>query len=236
MTLLNELTVITITYNNEDELLKTFESLCEFRAKGGSHIIMNGGRSLRGRINEGTLSESRDKGIYDAINKGINLVNTKYFMLIHSGDFLVENTDKLSSLLTKMEAEELDILLNDCSIEFGNTKRLMKSTRWAPWMFKYGVQPPHPPIIYRTSSVATKSYDLNHPVIADFKYLEDLFKSTVKWNTGNHLLVHMSKGGATSSGLKSFLNVNRQFKRLKGRSKMIFYAIFRPILKVYLMI
>ena len=177
---LSDLSVITITYNNPKELLMTYESLEDFRNNGGQHIVINGGSSVADIISGCFLIEEADKGIYDALNKGIRRVKTKYFILVHSGDTLVQSLSVLEALLDKIEAESLDILLNNCSIEFSNGKRIMKSDRWRPWMFSLGAQPPHTPIIYRTDSVQHISYDVNHRVIADFKYLENLFKLKLK--------------------------------------------------------
>ena len=233
---LKDLTVITITFNNESELLLTYKSLEEFRNDGGIHIIINGGVSVKDQVRNTTLIEEADRGIYDALNKGISLVQTNFFMLIHSGDALVESSSTLEKLLLKMESNHLDLLLNNCSIEFGDGKRLMKSDKWRPWMFLFGAQPPHPPTIYRTNSVQNIQYDLNHRVIADFKYLEDLFKLKLKYAYGKKLLIHMSAGGATSSGIKSFFYVNKQFRLLKGPLKMILFALTRPFIKIYQMI
>ena len=233
---IRDLTIVTITFNNEDELKMTYDSLERFRESGGSHIIVNGGRSIQPLIKNVSLIEEPDNGIYDALNKGIKKVNTPFFMLIHSGDTLIESNAALEELISKMESNSLDLLLNDCSIEFGNGKRLMKSSKWKPWMFLFGAQPPHPPTIYRSSKVKSFHYDLSHPVIADFKYLEDLFKAKLNWDKGNKLLIHMSAGGATSSGIKSFFYVNQQFRRLKGPLKMILFAFTRPLIKVYQMI
>ena len=232
---LNKLTIVTITFNNEDELVSTYESLIEFRANGGTHIIINGGRSVETIITEGFLFEEEDKGIYDALNKGISKVQTEYFMLIHSGDSLVCSISSIEDLINEMEKAKYDLMLNDCSIEFGKGKRLMKSKRWQPWMFNFGAQPPHPPTIYRTSTVASIKYDLTHPVIADYKYLEDIFKTNITWGKGNKMLVHMSAGGATSSGIRSFFYVNKQFRKLKGPILMIWFALTRPFIKVYQM-
>ena len=234
--LIRELSIITITFNNAEELNSTYQSLEQFRKAGGYHIIVNGGRTVGSLVENVVLIEEPDKGIYDAINKGIEKVNTPYFMLIHSGDTLIESISSLEELIKKMKSNNLDLLLNDCSIEFGNGQRLLKSTRWKPWMFLFGAQPPHPPIIYRTAKVKRFKYDLNHPVIADFKYLEDLFQAKLNWDKGNKHLIHMSAGGATSSGIKSFFFVNEQFSKLKGPFKMILFAITRPFIKVYQMI
>ena len=232
---IRDLTIVTITFNNEEELKSTYDSLEQFRQAGGTHIIVNGGRSIKSIVKNSILIEEPDKGIYDALNKGIKKVNTPFFMLIHSGDIFIESLASLEELLNIMESNRLDILLNDCSIEFGNSKRLMKSSKWQPWMFFFGAQPPHPPTIYKSSKIKSFEYDLSHPVIADFKYLEDLFKAKLNWNKGNKLLIHMSAGGATSSGIKSFFFVNKQFRRLKGPLKMILYALTRPFIKVYQM-
>lgn len=233
---IQDLTIVTITFNNEEELKSTYDSLEKFRKAGGSHIIVNGGRSIKFIVKNVTLIEESDKGIYDALNKGIKKVNTPFFALIHSGDTLIESNAALEELISKMECNNLDLLLNDCSIEFGSSKRFMRSRKWQPWMFFFGAQPPHPPTIYRYSKVKSFEYDLSHPVIADFKYLEDLFKAKLNWDKGNKLLIHMSAGGATSSGIKSFFFVNRQFRILKGPLKMILFAITRPFIKVYQMI
>ena len=233
---LSDLSIITITYNNPKELSMTYESLKDFRENGGHHIVINGGSSVADFIRDCSLIEEADKGIYDALNKGIERVNTQYFMLIHSGDMFVQDNSILEELLQNMENESLDILLNNCSIEFGKGKRIMKSDKWKPWMFLFGAQPPHPPTIYRTDAVKHIAYDISHRVIADFKYLEDLFKLKLKYGYGRKLLIHMSAGGATSSGIKSFFYVNRQFRQLKGPVKMILFAVFRPFIKVYQMI
>jgi len=232
--MIRSLSIVTITYNNVEDFIKTYNSLKQFRKNGGKHIVINGGASIKKIIEDDcVLLEESDSGIYDALNKGIGLIQTPYFMLIHSGDFLVADLDELEDQLALMRGNQLDILLNDCTIEFGKGKRLMSSKNWMPWMFKFGAQPPHPPTIYRTSAVNGFSYDLRHPIIADFKYLEELFCSNIKWDKGNKVLIHMSAGGATSSGLKSYLYVNKQFKKLKGPFGMVWFSISRPLIKIY---
>ena len=235
--MLKELTIITITFNNPDELNTTYLSLKDFRDKGGKQVIINGGASVKHLIeSDCTLIEEPDNGIYDALNKGIALITTDYFMLIHSGDFLASDAATLALELGRLKDDSLDILLNNCSIQFGNGKRLMNSRFWRPWMFKLGAQPPHPPIIYRKSAVEHIKYDVEHKTIADFKYLEDLFANKINYSIGNCTLVHMTSGGVTSSGIKSFFHVNQQFKKLKGPKKAIMFAIFRPFIKLLQML
>ena len=235
--MLSSLSIITITYNNPEDLLNTYNSLESFRKAGGQHIIVNGGTTIKHLISDDCiLLEGPDKGIYDALNKGINLVQTPYLMLIHSGDLFVATLNVLEEQISEMNKNQLDILLNDCTIEFGKSKRLMSSKNWKPWMFKLGAQPPHPPTIYKSSFVEHLKYDINHTVISDFDYLERVFKSTPQFGKGNQTLIHMSAGGKTSSGLSSFIRVNKEFRKLKGVLISTYFTLTRPIIKIIQMI
>lgn len=235
--MLPSLSIVTITYNNPEDLLNTYNSLESFRNAGGQHIIVNGGTTIKHLISDDcVLLEEPDKGIYDALNKGINLVQTPYLMLIHSGDLFVTTLNVLEEQISAMNKNQLDILLNDCTIEFGKGKRLMSSKNWKPWMFKLGAQPPHPPTIYKSSYIQGLKYDTNHPVIADFDYLERIFKDLPKYSKGNQTLIYMSAGGKTSSGLSSFFTVNREFRRLKGTVLSTCFIFTRPLIKLIQMI
>ena len=235
--MLQELSIITITFNNPEDLIKTYKSLESFRQAQGVHIIVNGGKTIEPLIkNDCVLLEEPDEGIYDALNKGIDLVQTPYVMLIHSGDILVATLSVLKEQLATMHEKNLDLLLNDCTIEFGKGKRLMSSKNWKPWMFRLGAQPPHPPIIYKYSSINNLQYDTSHPIIADFDYLEKIYRRQPKYEKGNKTLIHMSAGGKTSSGLSSFFKVNKEFTALKGKFISNCFVVTRPLIKIYQMI
>lgn len=235
--MLKSLSIVTITYNNPEDLMDTYKSLEAFRIAGGQHIIVNGGDSIKHLIGEDcVLLEEADKGIYDALNKGITLVQTPYLMLIHSGDLFVATLNVIEEQISVMSKNQLDILLNDCTIEFGTRNRLMSSKNWKPWMFKLGAQPPHPPTIYKSTFVENCKYDTNHPIIADFDYLERIFRRRPKYDKGNQTLVFMKAGGKTSSGLSSFFAVNREFRKLKGIIVSYCFALTRPLIKIMQMI
>ena len=235
--MLQSLSIVTITYNNPEDLLNTYNSLKSFRKAGGQHIIVNGGSTIKRLIGDDCLLlEEPDRGIYDALNKGIELVQTPYLMLIHSGDLFVATLNVLEEQITTMNEKRLDILLNDCTIEFGTGRRLMSSKNWKPWMFKLGAQPPHPPTIYKRAFIENSKYDISHPVIADFDYLERIFKRKPLYDKGKQTLVFMSAGGKTSSGLSSFFAVNREFRKLKGTIISSCFAFTRPLVKIMQMI
>lgn len=105
-----KLSIITINYNNSEGLKRTLESVVNQTNKEFEHIIVDGGSSdgsvsviksyeeliITNRVNRETqypliswVSE-KDKGIYNAMNKGVRKAQGEYVLMLNSGDYLVD--------------------------------------------------------------------------------------------------------------------------------------------------
>ena len=110
------LTLITITYNNFDELKATLDSAAGVKVE---HIVINGGtcletKELLSRFKGKTISEP-DRGIADAFNKGLGLATGKGVMFLNSGDKLI-HPDYLRTaeiLLDRFDFVHSDIVFDD---------------------------------------------------------------------------------------------------------------------------
>lgn len=224
------LTIVSIAFNNEDELLFTLNSYHQCLEAGARSLVINGGKKFN-QSNEYhknvKLIEEKDDGIFDALNKGVNFTKTKYLIFIHSGDKFTGNINYLNSLLIKMESEKLDLFLGNQTIPFMGIKRKHSSKFWYPFFLKFGAQPPHMPTIYKKTFIDDFNYDKSNKVIADFFYFRDLFRKKPKWSKYSKSLIEMGPGGNTTNGFSSFILVSNEFIKNYGLLRGVLISIFR---------
>lgn len=105
-----KLSVITINFNNKLGLLKTIESVLSQTYKNFEYLIIDGGSTdgskdiIEKYSNKITYWVSeRDKGIYNAMNKGIKQAKGEYCLFLNSGDYLID-----SNVLEKVFSQNFD--------------------------------------------------------------------------------------------------------------------------------
>ena len=123
------LSIITITLNNFEELLRTVESVQDLN--GCEHIIINGGESqqtlefLKGYYGK-SVSEP-DQGISDAFNKGIRLSSGDAIIMLNSGDILLDRT---------YPARASQILDQDPQIDFVHADLIFEDRLIGPYIMR----------------------------------------------------------------------------------------------------
>jgi len=119
------LSIITVNLNNFEGLKRTVNSVlnqvnCEYE-----YLIIDGLSSDQSKLFIDNLKligkvrciVERDNGIYDAMNKGINLSNGNYLLFLNSGDYFYSNTvlEKLTKLLNRTEC---DVYYSDVNLVY----------------------------------------------------------------------------------------------------------------------
>ena len=113
------LSIVTITFNNFEELLQTVESVRDL--DDCEHIIINGGKCpqtfefLQGF--SGTSISEPDQGISDAFNKGIQLSTGKAIIMLNSGDRLLDRTYPARASQILDQDPEIDFVHADLIFE-----------------------------------------------------------------------------------------------------------------------
>ena len=113
------LSIITITLNNFEELLRTVESVQDLN--GCEHIIINGGECpqtlefLQGYYGK-SVSEP-DQGISDAFNKGLRLSSGDAIIMLNSGDILLDRTYPVRASQILDQDPQIDFVHSDLIFE-----------------------------------------------------------------------------------------------------------------------
>ena len=119
-----KLSIITINYNNAEGLRKTMESVLSQTYKDFEYVVVDGASTdssvdiirasaLQAEGLEITWISEPDKGIYNAMNKGIRMATGEYLLFLNSGDFLISD-----DVLKKVFENECtaDILCARCNV------------------------------------------------------------------------------------------------------------------------
>lgn len=195
--------IITVVYNNELLLERTIASIINQTYSSIEFIIIDGG-STDGTIDIIKKYEAQilywvsepDKGIYDAMNKGIKASTGDYLWFINSGD-LISESDTLAKAISSCE-KPADVYYGETEIidEQGNKlyMRRHKAPEILTWKsFKTGMMVSHQSIIVKKE--LAPFYDLKYKVSADIDWcLKVLKKSKIISNTHLTLSKFLKQG------------------------------------------
>ena len=157
--------IITVTYNVENVLQRTIDSIKNQSAfEHIEHIVVDGKSKdstkdiiLKNDVSISQWISETDKGLYDAMNKGIAMATGDYVWFINAGDELYENTT-VESLLN--EAKSLPDILYGETMEYTATgeelgMRRLSTPKSLDWKsFKMGMLVCHQSILIKRSLVS----------------------------------------------------------------------------------
>src|SRR3954469_12296904 len=105
--------IVTVTYNSASTLKDTLESVRQQDYDEIEHILVDGGSKdetvdiIRSYPHVASWVSEKDKGLYDAINKGIKMATGDVIGLLHSDDFF-PNTKVVSGIARTFKEKEVD--------------------------------------------------------------------------------------------------------------------------------
>lgn len=213
-----KVSIITAAYNSGKTLRDTMRSVLSQSYPDFEHIIVDGAsmdntidviREMEPRYN-GRLKwiSEPDKGIYDAMNKGIALATGDVIGILNSDDFYTSQ-GVLTKVSMEMMDNKVDAVFGD--IHFVDNDDLLTCVRYYSsrmfywWMMPMGYQPAHPSF-YCRKSVYDKygAFDLTFRVASDFEHLlRLLYVNRIKTRYIPMDFVTMRTGGASTAGIDS---------------------------------
>jgi glycosyltransferase involved in cell wall biosynthesis len=229
---MTKISIITVVYNSEKYIRRTIESIVGQDYPAIEYIIIDGKskdttmqivNEYRDRIAV-VLSEP-DKGLYDAMNKGLRLATGSYVLYINSGDTLSSPT-LLSDLFNNVPADS-DVIYGDTQItdEDGNIlhNRRHRPPEQLSWRdYKRGMLVCHQSFIAKRT--LCDEYDTQYRYAADFDWcLNILLKSRVVTNYGKDISLFMDGGQTKRTIVPGLKERYRIMCKYYGKAKATFW-------------
>jgi glycosyltransferase involved in cell wall biosynthesis len=164
------------------------------------------------------LVSERDKGIYDAMNKGIALATGDIIGFINADDFY-PSPDVLSIVAAAFETSGADSCFGDlCYVQQNDVSRIVrywKSCTFKPGLFEKGWCPPHPTFFVRRAVYQhLGGFNLDYKIAADAELMARfLAAGRITSHYIPQVLVHMRLGGTTNRNLTNIVKQNLEIRR-----------------------
>jgi len=228
--------IVTVCYNSAATIEDTIQSVLKQNRKDVQHIIIDGGSTdntleIVNKYREAygerlsIVSES-DKGIYDAMNKGVRLAEGDMIGILNSDDYYA--TDKVLDHVVLMLNSNPQLIYGNLRIIDDQNGRILRT--WNPGYGNYmrGWIPPHPTLfISKKLYHQVGEYDLSYKISADYdmmiRCLAKVAKTEIIYVDDD--FVHMRIGGASNSGVKSIIEGIVQINSILKKNKVPFRVV-----------
>lgn len=217
-----KISIVTAVYNSGATLRDTMESVLSQNYADFEHIIVDGAskdnslevvRELeplyKGRLR--WISEP-DKGIYDAMNKGVEMASGDVVGILNSDDFFT-SPNVLKRIADTMKSSNIEAVYGD--IHFVDSSDLSKCVRYysgrffSRWSMLMGYQPAHPSFYCRKVCYdKLGAFDIGFKVAADFENMfRMIYINRIKTRYIPMDFVTMRTGGASTNGFISMRRI-----------------------------
>ena len=209
--------IITVTFNADKVLEKTIQSVISQTYRNMEHIIVDGGskdhtldivKKYQGHI--GPVISEPDKGLYDAMNKGIRMATGDYLCFLNAGDEL-HDKETLQHLVQTLEGKDWpDVIYGETAIvdeegHFLHMRRLSTPEQLTWKSFKQGMLVCHQAFLPKRELALKHLYDLQYRFSADFDWCIRIMKEAKYLHNTRLTLINYLNEGMTTRNHKASL-------------------------------
>ncbi len=237
-----KISIITATYNSEATIRDTLESVNAQTYPHIEHIIVDGNSKDNtldlvkkyGKRVSLIISEP-DKGIYDAMNKGIRAATGDVIGILNSDDFYATNSI-IEKIVDTIKRTECDSLFGNLDfVAAKNPTKIIRHWKSSPFIqgsFIKGWHPPHPTFfVRRVIYEKYGGFDIAFEVSADFELmLRFLEKHKISTHFLDETIVKMRYGGESTGSIKKIISGNKNILKAFEKNEIKvspFYTINR---------
>lgn len=242
-----KISLITVTYNSARYLQNAIQSVYNQDYPDIEYIIVDGGSTDETlsiiEQNAGCITKwisEKDKGMYDAINKGMKMATGDVIGILNSDDMLASQNiiSKIAACFKELKVDSLfgDLLYVEAE-ETSKVHRYWKGMPYNRKSFKWGWMPAHPTFYVRREIVEQLGgYETHYFSAADFELMTRyLYKHRISAIYLPELIVKMRKGGMSNGSFKKRFRANRRDYLALKRNEVPFpfvVSLMKPLRKL----
>ncbi len=242
-----KVSIITVCYNAASTLEDTIRSVISQDYENLEYIIIDG-QSTDGTVelikkyskSIKTFISEPDKGMYDALNKGIGMANGEIIGMLNSDDFYIDSK-VISEIVSLMDSSHADAAYaNLFYVDQKDTDKIVRKWNSGPYKrkkFIYGWMPPHPTFFVKKELYEKYGgFNLAFKSAADYELmLRFLYKHNAKTSYLPKFIVKMRVGGMSNANLINRLKANREDKlawKVNQVKHRPYTFLFKPLRKI----
>ena len=198
------ISIITVSYNSVSTIEQTIQSVLNQSYKNIEYIIIDGG-STDGTIDIIKKYESKlnywisepDKGIYDAMNKGIKLANGEYIGLINSDDWYTPTAiENIVNEIQFIGKENVDILCGNQIYYYNDKNNYIAKSDYT--QLKDNMSIYHPTCFVKNDIYKKRLYSLKYKIAGDYDYFLWCYVNNYKFHYLDRIIANFRAGGISS--------------------------------------
>jgi glycosyltransferase involved in cell wall biosynthesis len=219
-----KISIITVCYNSAATIDTTLRTVRDQDYPDIEHIIVDGGSKdetmqiVSRYPHVAKAISEKDNGLYDAINKGINMATGDVVGILNSDDFF-PHQGVISLVAKGFDDPAIEAVYGDVAfVRPGNLSKVVRyysAKYFHPGKFRYGYMPPHPSFYARRNNF--QKYGLYKPdyvIASDYELLmRFLYRFKLPAVYINHALVYMRTGGVSNKTVFSRYILNKEIIR-----------------------
>lgn len=214
------ITVVTVCLNAEKTLQRTVDSVLSQTYANLEYLVVDGGSTdgtlalLHGYGERLRFISEPDRGMYDAMNKGIRLARGEWIHLLNSDDWYA-SPDALAKATPHLDARSTTYF--DLVRSYPDRTEILQSRTVAPWMLHIAAFLPHPSLIVaRAQYDQIGLYDPDLKIAAD----HDLILRMIRHFPPKHVPIVLTKMDQTGISARALSTSLEEFTQVSIRHGM----------------
>jgi glycosyltransferase involved in cell wall biosynthesis len=239
-----KISIITVCYNAQSFIESAITSVLSQTYSNIEYIIVDGNStdatmSIVNRYADkiATIISEPDKGIYDAMNKGIACATGDVVGILNADDFYIDSN--VIELIVEQAQNNPDVDVFFGGVDFVHPQQLDKVIRryqfnaFKSWYLRIALMPPHPATFVRRSVYEKYGfYKIDYKIAADFDmFIRMIYIAKVNYMSLSATMVRMREGGVSTSGFSAYLLSTREMLRALKDNK-VYSNLFLVLLRL----